>query len=179
MVAKRAWWRVGVQLSARRSTSTTARPFGVNNKVFPNVAMPDPFLELQGTPVLGMPPGTRRSPKMAASMRDPLVPGLEITEEKCGFIDVVEGTGKLTRRNSSKPSTTSSTSSTTWQSLHEANASAWASTCCCSCWCCMCSRRCWAASTTRKSTDHDRSVGLRADPLDYYGRPRAGRPNNC
>ena len=32
--------------------SIAARPFGVNNKVFPNVAMPHALLELQGTPVL-------------------------------------------------------------------------------------------------------------------------------
>jgi len=70
------------------------RPFGVNNMVFPNVAMPDPFLELQGTPVLGC----HQDAKIAENggeMRDPLVPGVKITEEKCGYIDVVEGTGKL------------------------------------------------------------------------------------
>ena len=42
-----------------------ARPFGVNNKVFPNVAMPDPFLELQGTPVLTC----HQDPKMADEWR--------------------------------------------------------------------------------------------------------------
>ena len=72
-----------------------ARPFGVNNKVFPNVAMPDPFLELQGTPVLAC----HQVAKIAANggeMRDPLVQGRSITEEQCGFIDVVPGTGTLT-----------------------------------------------------------------------------------
>jgi len=71
------------------------RPFGVNNMVFPNVAMPDPFLQLQGTPVLGC----RQVPKIAPNggeMRDPLVAGRTITEEKCGFINVVEGSGQLT-----------------------------------------------------------------------------------
>ncbi len=51
-----------------------ARPFGVNNKVFPNVAMPHALLELQGTPV----PACHQVPKIAENggeMRDPLVPG--------------------------------------------------------------------------------------------------------
>jgi cytochrome c1 len=72
-----------------------SRPFGVNNKVFPNVAMPDPFLTLQGTPV----PACHQVPKIAPNggeMRDPLVPSKAITEEQCGFIDIVEGTGTLT-----------------------------------------------------------------------------------
>jgi ubiquinol-cytochrome c reductase cytochrome b subunit len=74
-----------------------ARPFGVNNKVFPNVAMPHALLELQGTPV----PSCRQVPKIAENsgeMRDPLIPGVAITEEKCGFIDVVEGTGRMTAK---------------------------------------------------------------------------------
>ena len=72
-----------------------SRPFGVNNKVFPNVAMPDPFLELQGTPV----EACHQVPKIAdngGEERDPLAPGVAITHEQCGFIDVVQGTGKLT-----------------------------------------------------------------------------------
>lgn len=74
-----------------------ARPFGVNNKVFPNVAMPHALLELQGIPV----PACHQVPKRAENggeQRDPLVPGLAITEEKCGFIDVVEGSGRLTAK---------------------------------------------------------------------------------
>lgn len=72
-----------------------SRPFGVNNKVFENVAMPHALLELQGTPVLAC----HQVPKIAANggeVRDPLVPGVAVTEEKCGFIDVVDGTGQLT-----------------------------------------------------------------------------------
>jgi cytochrome c1 len=72
-----------------------SRPFGVNNKMFPNVAMPHALLELQGVPV----PACHQVPKHAPNggeMRDPLVPGKSITEEQCNFIDVVEGTGKLT-----------------------------------------------------------------------------------
>ncbi len=84
-----------------------ARPFGVNNKVFANVAMPHALLELQGTPV----PSCRQVPthventalgrlvgRDPGEMRDPLNPGVAITEEKCGFIDVVEGTGRLTAK---------------------------------------------------------------------------------
>lgn len=72
-----------------------ARPLGVNNKVFPNVGMPHALLDLQGI---------QRSaciqvPKLAENggeMRDPLVPGLAITEEKCGQLVVEEGTGRYT-----------------------------------------------------------------------------------
>lgn len=72
-----------------------SRPLGVNNKVFPNVAMPHALLELQGIPM----PSCRQVPKHASNggeMRDPLVPGLTITEEQCGFIDVVAGSGRYT-----------------------------------------------------------------------------------
>lgn len=71
------------------------RPLGVNNKVFPNVGMPHVLLELQGVPASAC----HQVPKHAANggeMRDPLVPGVAVTEEQCGFIDVVEGTGRLT-----------------------------------------------------------------------------------
>ena len=84
----------GIRLSSLKLFGES-RPFGVNNRVFPNVAMPDPFLKLQGTPVLAC----HQVPKIAANggeMRDPLVSGKAITEEQCGFIDVVEGTGQLT-----------------------------------------------------------------------------------
>jgi cytochrome c1 len=85
-----------------------ARPFGVNNKVFPNVAMPHALLELQGTPM----PSCRQVPKHVEStwfgrligrhpgeQRDPLIPGKALTEEQCGFIDVVEGTGQLNAKD--------------------------------------------------------------------------------
>jgi cytochrome c1 len=70
------------------------RPLGVNNKVFPNVGMPHALLELQGVPVERL----KQVPKMhedGYELRDPLVPGKPITEEKL-VLDVVEGTGKLT-----------------------------------------------------------------------------------
>ncbi|MGH8596727.1 MAG: cytochrome c1, partial [Gammaproteobacteria bacterium] len=60
-----------------------ARPFGVNNKVFPNVGMPHALLELQGIPV----EACHQVPKRAENggeMRDPLIPGVAITEEQCG-----------------------------------------------------------------------------------------------
>ena len=68
-----------------------SRPFGVNNKVFPNVGMPNVLVELQGV---------QRSdcvqmPKIAPNggeMRDPLT-GAPITEERCGQLVVDEGTG--------------------------------------------------------------------------------------
>lgn len=71
-----------------------SRPFGVNNKVFPNVGMPNVLAELQGV---------QRSdciqmPKLAANggeMRDPLS-GAPITEERCGQLVVDEGTGQYT-----------------------------------------------------------------------------------
>ncbi len=71
-----------------------ARPLGVNNKVFPNVGMPHVLIEMQGTPELGC----REVPKIAANggeMRDPLVPHEKITETRCDFINVKEGTGLL------------------------------------------------------------------------------------
>jgi cytochrome c1 len=73
-----------------------SRPFGVNNKVLPNVGMPHVLLELQGIP---MDNSCRQVPMRAENggeARDPLVPGATITEKKCTFIDVVEGSGSLT-----------------------------------------------------------------------------------
>ncbi len=70
------------------------RPLGVNNKVFPNVGMPHALLDLQGVPV-EIP---KQMPKMhpdGYELRDPLVPGKPITEERL-VLDVVEGTGTLT-----------------------------------------------------------------------------------
>ncbi len=70
------------------------RPFGVNNKVFPNVGMPHVLIGLQGN---------QRAvctdvPMMAENggeARDPLVPGRVLTEEQCGVLQVEEGTGTL------------------------------------------------------------------------------------
>ena len=74
--------------------SDDSRPFGVNNKVFENVGMPNVLAELQGI----QRSGCVQVPKKAANggdMRDPLVPGKNITEEKCGELVVDEGTGSL------------------------------------------------------------------------------------
>ena len=73
----------------------TDRPFGVNNKVFENVGMPNVLAELQGV----QRSGCIQVPKMAANggeMRDPAVPGKAITEEKCDQLYLEEGSGQLT-----------------------------------------------------------------------------------
>jgi cytochrome c1 len=72
-----------------------SRPFGVNNKVFENVGMPNVLQELQGL----QRDACIQMPKIAPNggeMRDPLVPGKVITEEKCGQLVVDEGTGLYT-----------------------------------------------------------------------------------
>ena len=69
-----------------------SRPYGANNKVFENVGMPNVLLELQGV----QRDACVQVPKIAENggeMRDPLVPGKAITEEKCGQLVVDEGTG--------------------------------------------------------------------------------------
>ena len=71
------------------------RPFGTNNKVFPNVGMPNVLVDLQGV----QRSGCVQVPKMAENggeMRDPRVPGKAITEEKCDELYLEEGTGKYT-----------------------------------------------------------------------------------
>ncbi len=70
-----------------------SRPFGVNNKVFPNVGMPNVLIGLQGI----QREGCVQVPKTAGNggeMRDPLEPGKKITEEKCGQLVLEKGTGK-------------------------------------------------------------------------------------
>ncbi len=70
-----------------------SRPFGVNNRVFPNVGMPHALLELQGV----LKEGCRQVPRIAANggeARDPLVPGRTLTETQCGFLNLEEGTGR-------------------------------------------------------------------------------------
>ena len=70
------------------------RPFGVNNKVFPNVGMPHALLSLQGN----QRPVCKQVPMIAENggeARDPLIPGKVLTEEQCGLLEVEEGTGTL------------------------------------------------------------------------------------
>ncbi len=71
------------------------RPFGANNKMYPNVGMPNVLLELQGN----VTEGCIQVPKMAENggeMRDPLIPGKAITEEQCGRLVHEEGSGVYT-----------------------------------------------------------------------------------
>lgn len=72
-----------------------SRPFGVNNKVFENVAMPHVLLPLQGE----VHSGCKQVPLVnenGGERRDPLVPGKAITQEKCDQLVLVEGSGALT-----------------------------------------------------------------------------------
>ncbi|WP_022961852.1 cytochrome c1 [Halopseudomonas pelagia] len=68
-----------------------SRPYGVNNKVFANVGMPNVLAELQGRQVIGCKamPVTDKSGKV---QRDPLS-GDTLKDEQCDVLTVVEGTG--------------------------------------------------------------------------------------
>lgn len=68
-----------------------SRPYGVNNKVFPNVGMPNVLAELQGRQVIGCKalPVTDESGK---EQRDPLS-GETVKDEQCDVLTIVEGTG--------------------------------------------------------------------------------------
>lgn len=70
-----------------------SRPMGVNNKVFPNVGMPNVLFELQGVQreVCTQVPKTADN---GDEMRDPLAPGKAVTTERCGLLEVEEGTGR-------------------------------------------------------------------------------------
>lgn len=75
--------------------SDDSRPLGANNKVFPNVGMPNVLEELQGV----QKSACIQMPKLAENggeMRDPLIPGKPVTEERCGQLVVEEGTGLMT-----------------------------------------------------------------------------------
>ncbi|MBD3649154.1 MAG: cytochrome c1 [Pseudomonadales bacterium] len=80
-----------------------SRPYGMNNLVFENVAMPHALVELQGLQEMVC----KKVPRIAdngGEMRDPLT-NEPVTEEKCGDeliergyspLKLVEGTGQLT-----------------------------------------------------------------------------------
>ena len=70
-----------------------SRPWGVNNKVFPLVGMPHVLAELQGEQI----ETCAQRPKLDDSHKEVIDPltGNPITEEKCGVLEVVPGTGKL------------------------------------------------------------------------------------
>jgi cytochrome c1 len=71
-----------------------SRPFGVNNKVFPNVGMPNVLQDLQGV----QRSDCLQMPKVASNggeQRDPLT-GAAVTEEQCGQLVLEEGSGAFT-----------------------------------------------------------------------------------
>ncbi len=63
------------------------RPFGANNKVYPNIGMPHALIELQGVPNLVC-------AEVPANGRDALT-GEAMTEERCDVIEVADGTGVM------------------------------------------------------------------------------------
>ena len=70
-----------------------SRPLGVNNKVYENVGMPHVLLDMQGTPRSVC----KQIPVIADNggiKQDPLT-GQHLTQEKCGFLEVDDGTGEL------------------------------------------------------------------------------------
>jgi len=72
-----------------------SRPLGVNNKVYENVGMPHVLLDMQGTPRSVC----KQIPVIADNggiKQDPLT-GQQLTQEKCGFLEVEEGSGKLSK----------------------------------------------------------------------------------
>ena len=68
-----------------------SRPLGVNNKVYENVGMPNVLIEMQGEQFSVC----KQIPEIAANggiKQDPLT-GEQLTIEKCGFLEVKDGTG--------------------------------------------------------------------------------------
>ena len=68
-----------------------SRPLGVNNKVYENVGMPHVLLEMQGEQFSVC----KQVPAIASNggiKQDPLT-GEQLTIEKCGFLEVKNGTG--------------------------------------------------------------------------------------
>ena len=70
-----------------------ARPWGVNNKAFPDVGMPNVLVGLQGRQVLGC----KQVPVVEHGKKqyDPLT-GTPITHEACDQLTIMPGTGTLT-----------------------------------------------------------------------------------
>ena len=71
-----------------------SRPLGVNNKVYENVGMPHVLLEMQGEQFSVC----RQIPDIAYNggiKQDPLT-GEQLTRERCGFLEVKDGTGTQT-----------------------------------------------------------------------------------
>ena len=69
-----------------------ARPYGVNNKVFPNVGMPNVLSSLQGRQVIGC--KQVQVVEDGKKVLDPLT-GTPVTEEGCDQLTIVPKTGEL------------------------------------------------------------------------------------
>jgi len=69
-----------------------ARPWGVNNKVFPNVGMPNVLASLQGRQVIGC--KQVQVVEHGKKVFDPLT-GTPVTEEGCDQLTIVPKTGEL------------------------------------------------------------------------------------
>ena len=73
----------------------SSKPYGVNNMVYPGAAMPNVLAFMQGQQVLSC-----KDVAIIASnggvRRDEY--GNDITEEKCGYLKTIEGSGKLTQQ---------------------------------------------------------------------------------
>ncbi|SEI64521.1 ubiquinol-cytochrome c reductase cytochrome c1 subunit [Pseudomonas linyingensis] len=69
-----------------------ARPYGVNNKVFPNVGMPNVLSSLQGRQVIGC--KQVQVVEDSKKVFDPLT-GTPVTEEACDQLTIVPKTGEL------------------------------------------------------------------------------------
>ncbi|HEY8330304.1 MAG TPA: cytochrome c1 [Pseudomonas sp.] len=69
-----------------------ARPWGVNNKVFPNVGMPNVLASLQGRQVIGC--KQVQVVEHGKKVFDPLT-GTPVTKEGCDQLTIVPKTGKL------------------------------------------------------------------------------------
>lgn len=69
-----------------------ARPWGVNNKVYPNVGMPNVLAGLQGRQVVGCKPV--RVVEGGKKQLDPPT-GAPLTQEACNQLTIIPGTGSL------------------------------------------------------------------------------------
>ena len=70
-----------------------SRPLGVNNKVFPKVGMPHVLEPLQGVQRTVC---KEVSIRMNGTVQTDSISGQPLTENKCGILEVVDGSGQLT-----------------------------------------------------------------------------------
>ena len=128
-----------------------ARPYGVNNSVFPNVGMPHVLAPLQGRRVVGC-----KQVQVVENGRkqfDPLT-GTPITQEACDQMVVEPGTGSLSEAEYDEKIKNLVTFWLTPPIRSSWKASASAPTCCCSWLCSSCSPTCSSASTGKTFTKH-------------------------